>query len=113
PPRSTDPNKIQDHLSTQNSKALDKLTRAGASETLKQRTAQRLHGRKDSFYHLHANIARKDAEKKALVSRIRAEKLEKSRNMQAEAQALGLDEYDRWRQQLEYNDDDFSRAFVE
>ena len=75
--------------------------------------AQRLHGRKDSFYHLHANIARKDAEKKALVSRIRAEKLEKSRNMQAEAQALGLDEYDRWRQQLEYNDDDFSRAFVE
>jgi hypothetical protein len=108
----TDPSDIHEHLSLQSSKTLERMTLSGASERAKQKKAQELYKRKDSFFHMQNTLAKKDREKKALVAQIRGDKLRQRRQMAKEAQDLGLTEYERWQQQLEYSDNDFTKALA-
>ena len=109
----TDPcRQIQEHLAIQYSKQLEKMTLNNVSEKGIARRSQKLHQRKDSFYHLQNTMVKRSEEKKALVQQLRSEKMVESQRLQREAEMQGLTEVERWQQQLKLAPNDFSRAFA-
>jgi len=90
----TDPSEIHEHMHVQASKQLDNLTLF--SDRGKQKYAERLYSRKDSFFHLQNNIAKKDMEKKQLRATYYGQV---ARERQREANRLSREEV--WRKELE------------
>ena len=90
----TDPSEIHEHMHVQASKQLDNLTLF--SDKAKQKYAERLYSRKDSFFHLQNNIAKKDMEKKQLKATYYGQV---ARERQREANRMTQEEV--WKKELE------------
>ena len=102
----TDPSRIAAHMATQTAARLDSME--GMSDKEKKREAERMHNRKDSFFHLQNSIVKKDGEKKE----IKRAFYDKTMRERQEEQYRKLSDTQKWEQQLKVEEDDFTRAFL-
>ncbi|GMI03656.1 hypothetical protein TrLO_g10721 [Triparma laevis f. longispina] len=99
----TEPGKIHEHMHAQASKKLDGGA-GGGSDRQRQRYAEKLYARKDSFFYLQNSIAKKEMEKKQIKQQYQGYQAARQRG------GSKMTEQERWQEELK---SDPNNAFLQ